>query len=150
MIVETRGMQWRSQLRTYERTYAHRHVRKVLPASVRPGSTARGDHADRLAPLAGAQNLQIERRPLGQARGPSRQIGGCLLACVIVLVTRGNRDRPARPVAKHPAECCRGCRQRCGRRFSRACHPTVHRPADGIKSERFAEYQGVLAGSLLP
>jgi hypothetical protein len=49
-----------------------RRVRKVLPASVRPGSTARGDHADRLAPLAGAQNLQIERRPLGQARGPSR------------------------------------------------------------------------------
>jgi hypothetical protein len=24
---------------------------------------------------------------------PAGQIGGCLLACVIVLVTRGNRDR---------------------------------------------------------
>jgi len=28
---------------------------------------------------------------------PADQIGGCLLACVFVLVTRGNRDRPARP-----------------------------------------------------
>jgi hypothetical protein len=27
---------------------------------------------------------------------------------------------------------------------------TVHRPADGINNECFAEYQGVLAGSLLP
>ena len=35
---------------------------------------------------------------------------GCLPACVIVLVTQGSRDRPARPVAEHPAEWCCGGR----------------------------------------
>jgi hypothetical protein len=37
------------------------------------------------------------------------QNGDYLLACVMVLVTQGNRDRgPHGPVAEHPAEWCCG------------------------------------------
>ena len=79
--------------------------------------------------------------------------GGYLRACVMVLVAQGNRDRPAGRVLGTPRSVLRrscGRGQRCGSRCSSTCRPTVHRPADGTKSERPVEYQGVLAGSLLP
>ncbi len=39
-----------------------------------------------------------------------RALDGCLLTCVMVPVTQGNRDRPARPAAEHPAQWCHGGR----------------------------------------
>jgi hypothetical protein len=80
---------------------------------------------------------------------------GYLLACVIVLVTQGNQDRPARPGAEHPAAewCCGGRAAAAGGAGAGAparATPAVHRPADGINNECPVEYQGVLGGSLLP
>jgi hypothetical protein len=55
----------------------------------------------------------------------------CLLADVVVLVTQGNRDRPAGWVLSTPrsaagtGSCGHG--QRCGSRCSRTCRPTVSR-----------------------
>jgi hypothetical protein len=103
---------------------------------------------------------RAERPGSGAARAitvtPTRAgFGGYVLVCVMVLVTQGNRGRgPHGRLLSTPqsgaAAAGRAVAGGAGAGAPARVIPPCTGPADGINNERPVEYQGVLAGSLLP